>query len=134
MLDSLKLTLIYVLVVWFLLAVFSHMIARAFDAQGAAADVIVFFCIFVAGSFLFNGSLFVANAAFNNLGYPLYSTMLNWGRSTIGVIPFVWFGGMWFGARGVIAGYGLGVVLFGIAGVFLCFRVLAKLEQTNQHE
>ncbi len=134
MLDSLKLTLIYVLVVWFLLAVFSHMIARAFDAQDAAADVIVFFCIFVAGSFLFNGSLFVANAAFNNLGYPLYSTMLNWGRSTIGVIPFVWFGGMWFGARGVIAGYGLGVVLFGIAGVVLCFRVLAKLEQTNQHE
>ncbi|GGX07830.1 MATE family efflux transporter [Undibacterium macrobrachii] len=127
--DSLKLTLIYVLIVWFLLAIFSHLIARAFDAQGVAADVIVFFCVFVAGSFLFNGSLFVANAAFNNLGYPLYSTMLNWGRSTLGVIPFVWFGGLWFGARGVIAGYGLGVVLFGIASVYLCFRVLGKLEQ-----
>jgi putative MATE family efflux protein len=128
--DSLRLTLIYVLIVWFLLAVCSHWIARAFDAQGAAAEVIVFFCVFVSGSFLFNGCLFVANAAFNNLGYPLYSTMLNWGRSTLGVIPFVWFGGVWFGVRGVIAGYGLGVVFFGAASVWLCFRVLDRIEQS----
>jgi putative MATE family efflux protein len=126
--DSLKLTLIYVLVVWFLLAVFSSLIATAFDAHGLGRDVIVFFCIFVAGSFLFNGGLFVANAAFNNLGYPLYSTALNWGRATIGVIPFVYFGGLWFGALGVMAGYGLGVVFFGALSVWLCFRVLDKLE------
>ena len=130
--DSLRLTLIYVLIVWFLLAVCSHLIARAFDAQGMAAEVIVFFCIFVAGSFLFNGCLFVANAAFNNLGFPLYSTMLNWGRSTLGVIPFVWFGGLWFGARGVIAGYGLGVVFFGAASVWLCFRVLDRIERSDR--
>jgi putative MATE family efflux protein len=126
--DSLKLTLIYVLVVWLLLAVFSSLIATAFDAHDLGRDVIVFFCIFVAGSFLFNGSLFVANAAFNNLGYPLYSTALNWGRATIGVIPFVYFGGLWFGARGVMAGYGLGVVFFGAISVWLCFRVLDKIE------
>jgi putative MATE family efflux protein len=132
--DSLKLTLIYVLVVWFLLAVFSSLIATAFDAHGLGRDVIVFFCIFVAGSFLFNGGLFVANAAFNNLGYPLYSTALNWGRATIGVIPFVYFGGLWFGALGVMAGYGLGVVFFGVLSVWLCFRVLHKIEhnQTKQ--
>ncbi|MBY0574380.1 MAG: MATE family efflux transporter [Undibacterium sp.] len=129
--DSLKLTLIYVLIVWFLLAVCSQLIVNAFDAKGLGADVIMFFCVFVAGSFLFNGSLFVANAAFNNLGYPLYSTLLNWGRSTLGVIPFVWFGSLWFGARGVIAGYGLGVIFFGGASVWLCFRVLEKLEIKN---
>ncbi len=126
--DSLKLTLIYVVSVWLLLALSSHLIAQAFDAQGLGEDIIVFFCIFVAGSFLFNGSLFVANAAFNNLGFPFYSTLLNWGRSTLGVIPFVWMGSHWFGAKGVIAGYGLGVIVFGIAGVWLCFRVLAQIE------
>ena len=131
--DSLKFTLIYVTIVWLLLALFSHWIARAFDASGMAEDVIVFFCMFVAGSFLFNGSLFVANAAFNNLGYPLYSTVLNWGRSTIGVIPFVYFGGLWFGARGVMAGYGLGVVFFGALGVWLCFHVLKKIEHRQDH-
>lgn len=127
--DSLKLTLIYVLVVWLLLAVCSSLIAQAFDAHDLGREVIIFFCIFVAGSFLFNGSLFVANAAFNNLGYPLYSTALNWGRATLGVIPFVWLGGLWFGALGVIAGYGLGVIFFGAISVWLCFRVLDKLEQ-----
>ena len=131
--DSLKFTLIYVTIVWILLALFSHWIARAFDASGMAEEVIVFFCMFVAGSFLFNGSLFVANAAFNNLGYPLYSTVLNWGRSTIGVIPFVYFGGLWYGARGVMAGYGLGVVFFGALGVWLCFHVLKKIEHRQDH-
>ena len=126
--DSLTVTVGYVLLVWVLLALFSHQIANAFGAQGQGHDLIVFFCIFVSGSFIFNGSLFVANAAFNNLGYAFYSTMLNWGRSTLGVIPFVWLGSHWFGAIGVMAGYGLGVVLFGVASVVLCFRVLRQLE------
>jgi Na+-driven multidrug efflux pump len=85
----------------------------------------------VAGSFLFNGTLFVANAAFNNLGFALYSTLLNWGRATLGVIPFVWVGAHYFGAVGVLAGYGLGVVLFGVIGGVLCFKVLARLERES---
>ena len=47
----------------------------------------------------------------------------------MGVIPFVYFGGIWFGARGVMAGYGLGVIGFGIASIWLCFKVLKKIEQ-----
>lgn len=129
LLDSLQVTMIYVLVIWGLMALFRHQIATLFGAQGVGYELIVFFCLYVAASFLFNGSLFVANAAFNNLGYPLYSTMLNWGRSTLGVIPFVWLGGEWYGAIGVLAGYGLGVIFFGLAGVWLCFRVIGKLEQ-----
>ena len=84
--------------------------------------------MFVAGSYIFNGALFVANAAFNNLGFVLYSTALNWGRATMGVVPFIWLGGHYFGARGVLGGYGLGVVMFGVAGVVMCFRVLKELE------
>jgi putative MATE family efflux protein len=127
--DSLKFTLIYVCVMWALLALAGSYIASAFGAVDLGREIIVFFCLFVAGSFLFNGCLFVANAAFNNLGYPLYSTVLNWGRSTLGVIPFVWLGSHWYGAIGVLAGYGLGVVFFGVAGVWLCFHVLGKLER-----
>jgi len=119
---------------WLLLAVGCRLIALAFDAHGLAEDVIVFFCIFVAWTFVFNGSLFVANAAFNNLGFPLYSTMLNWGRSTLGVVPFVWLGDRWFGLHGVLAGYGLGVVFFGIAGVVLCFRVMNNIEHSSVAE
>jgi len=125
--DALKVTLVYALCVWALLALGSSQIADLFQSHGLARELIVFFCIFVAGSFLFNGALFVANAAFNNLGFAFYSTALNWGRSTLGVIPFVWLGQSWFGAKGALAGYGLGVIAFGLFGMWWCFRVVGRL-------
>lgn len=127
--DSLKFTLVYVIAVWALIALFHNQIAAIFDADAAARDLVRFFCLFAAGSFLFNGALFVANAAFNNLGYATYSTIFNWGRSTLGVIPFVWLGGRYYGAEGVIGGWGLGAIVFGIASVVVCFRVLADIER-----
>jgi putative MATE family efflux protein len=127
--DALKVTLVYALTVWILLALGSSQIADLFQAHGLARELIVFFCIFVAGSFLFNGALFVANAAFNNLGFAFYSAALNWGRSTLGVIPFVWLGQSWFGAKGALAGYGLGVIAFGVIGMWWCFRVVGKMQE-----
>jgi len=128
--DSLRVTLVYVLAVWALLALLSGTIASLFGAAGQARELIVFFCVFVSGSFVFNGALFVANAAFNNLGFAFYSTILNWGRATLGVIPFVWLGARWFGATGVLAGYGLGVVVFGVVGAVLCLRVVSRIERS----
>ena len=126
--DSLKVVVVYVLAVWLLLALCSTLIANVFGATGLGREVIVFFCVFVAGSYIFNGAVFVANAAFNNLGFVLYSTALNWGRATLGVVPFIWLGAKYGGVKGVLAGYGLGVVLFGIVGVWGCFKVLKTLE------
>jgi putative MATE family efflux protein len=125
--DSLIFTLVYVSVVWGLLAIFAEPIASLFGAEGLARELVVFFCLFAAGSFLFNGAIFVSSAAFNNLGYPTYSTVFNWGRSTLGVIPFVWVGAHYYGAIGVIAGWGLGAVLFGILSVLVCFRVVKNI-------
>ena len=119
---SLKFITGYVLVVWAALALFSGEIAALFGASGAAQSLIVFFCVFAAGSFLFNGALFVANAAFNNLGHATLSTLFNWGRSTLGTIPFVWIGGRMGGAEGVIAGWGVGAVAFGVAALIVAFR------------
>jgi Na+-driven multidrug efflux pump len=125
--DSFKVVIIYVLIVWFLLAVFRNPIADLFGATGQSKALISFFCLFVAGSFLFNGLLFVANAAFNNLGFPLYSTIANWGRATLGVIPFVSLGALWYGPEGALAGSGLGAVVFGLGAALVCFRVLKTL-------
>lgn len=125
--DGLIFTLVYVVSVWALMAVFADEIAGLFGATGDAYDLVVFFCVFAAGSFLFNGALFVANAAFNNLGYPTYSTLFNWGRSTLGVIPFVWAGATYFGAIGVVGGWGLGAVIFGLASIVVCFNVIRKI-------
>ena len=44
----------------------------------------------------------VSNAAFNNLGHPFYSTWVNWGRHTLGTVPFVMLFAWWLGAAGVL--------------------------------
>jgi putative MATE family efflux protein len=118
---------IYTIGVWLLLAFGRNVIAGLFGAQGEARDLVVYFCLFVSLSFLFNGMLFVSNAAFNNLGYPLHSTVFNWGRSTLGTIPFVWLGSRYYGAEGVLAGFGLGAVFFGLAAAFVCLRVIDRI-------
>ncbi|OCW57114.1 MATE family efflux transporter [Hoeflea olei] len=129
--DSLVFILIYTLVAWAMLALLRNQIADLFGATGEAREVIVFFCLFVAASFIFNGMLFVANAAFNNLGFALYSTVFNWSRSTLGVIPFVWLGSTWYGATGALAGFGLGAVVFGLAAIVVCFRVIGRIGDSD---
>lgn len=126
--DALLFTLLYVVVVWALLAFFATEIADIFGVEGEAKEIVIFFCTIVAGSFLFNGSLFVANAAFNNLGYATYSTVFNWGRATLGTIPFVYIGAQYYGSMGVLGGWGLGAVTFGVASVIVCFRVIGQIE------
>ena len=129
--DSLTVTVIYVLAVWALLAIFAGPLATLFGATGVARDMVVFFCRYAAASFVFNGAIFVSSAAFNNLGYPIYSTIFNWGRSTFGVVPFVWLGARHFGAEGVIGGWGVGAVIFGILSMVVCFRTLATLASSS---
>ena len=125
--DGTVVTALYVLVVWIALALGAGPLTRLFGLEGVAADLFGFFCLVSGGVWFFTGLLFLANASFNNLGFPFYSTALNWGRATLGVAP-AWLAAPYFGAKGVLAGYGLGVVVFGVVGVWLCFRVLAKLE------
>lgn len=125
--DSLIFTLIYVCAVWLVLGVFSGLIADAFRTTGEARDLIVFFCVWVAPTFLFTGALFVANAAFNNLGFATWSTGFNWARSTLGIVPFCWVGAEIAGAAGVIAGWGIGGVVFGIAAVLTARRVVRRM-------
>ncbi|MEO0496185.1 MAG: MATE family efflux transporter [Pseudomonadota bacterium] len=126
--DGMIFTMVYVLAVWLILALLREHIATAFDTTGQARELVELFCLVVAGTFFFNGALFVANAAFNNLGYAFYSTLFNWGRATIGVIPFVYFGGLWYGAPGVLVGWGLGAVVFGIVSVLVAFRTMRTME------
>ncbi|MEO1199436.1 MAG: MATE family efflux transporter [Pseudomonadota bacterium] len=128
--DSMVLTIGYCLSVWALLALSYPVIIWAFDASEDAASLIRFFCLIAAGGFLFNGLLFVANASFNNLGFPILSTVFNWGRATLGTIPFVMVGTALMGAaEGALAGQALGGVLFGTVAVYMGFRVIRRIEQ-----
>jgi Na+-driven multidrug efflux pump len=125
---SLVFMVVAVAVAWGLLAVTQDWLALAFSSQGVAAQLLHLFCTWIAGTMIFAGGLFVANAAFNNLDRPTYATVLNWGRATLGTIPFVHFGAR-FGPQGVVIGQALGSVIFGLAAVALAFVVTETLHR-----
>lgn len=101
-------------------------IADLFSATGVTRDLVYLFCGPLSLLFFFNGVLFVANATFNNLGHPFYSTFLNWGRNTLGMIPLVLLGASAMGAQGVLIGQALAGVIFGILAWILARRVIAN--------
>ena len=131
--DALIFVVIAVAVAWIVLALVQNGIVVAFSARGIAAELVRLFCSLLAGSFLFTGALYVANAAFNNLGFPLLSTMFNWGRATLGTIPFAAWGST-YGPRGVLIGQAAGSLLFGIGAIIVAFRTIDGLEQRGISE
>ena len=114
LLDGMIFTTVYCIAMCLVLVVLREPIVKLFGATGEGAELIRFFCIYIAPSWVVVGWLFVANAGFNNLGFPTWSTVFNWGRATVGTIPFVYFGATQFGAAGVLAGQALGAVVFGV--------------------
>ncbi|MEL6374156.1 MAG: MATE family efflux transporter [Pseudomonadota bacterium] len=129
--DGLIFTGLYTLVAWLLLVLAADSLAVLFKATPGATALIVFFSTVAAPLFMFLGALFVANAAFNTLGRPHFSTAFNWLRATLGTIPFVTVGATLGGAKGVIAANLLGGVVFGIVAVVVCFRLIDKLERDS---
>jgi putative MATE family efflux protein len=130
--DSLIFAAIAVLGAWAILAAAQGFVVAAFSAEGETAVLIRLFCSWLAAAFLFTGALFVANAAFNNLGFPLLSTLFNWGRATLGTIPFVTIGAG-YGPAGVLFGQAAGSVVFGIAAAIVAFRVVGRLGDGAAH-
>lgn len=128
LIKAVQFTAIYVGVIWMILLVAHPFISSSFRLSEEGATIIFWFALVVAPLFLFNGTLFVSNAAFNNLRRPLYSTFLNWGKNTLGVIPFVAVGAAIGGAPGVLIGQAVGGVFFGVLGFWLAYRLVNRYE------
>lgn len=127
--DSVSFAAAYVGAAWLLLVLLRHQITALFSATGETAEIVEFFCLIAGPMWLFVGALFVANAAFNNLGMALYSTAFSWGRATLGTVPMAWLGALHAGPKGALVGAALGAVLFGIAAIATAYRGIARLEQ-----
>lgn len=126
--HSLMVTAAFTGLAWLILAALARPITLTFGAHGESASLIVYFCRVLAPLFVFLGALFVANATFNTLGRPHYSTGLNWSRATLGTIPFVTTGAYLAGAQGVLTGSMLGNLVFGVLAVWLAYRWIDQLE------
>ena len=125
--DAFLLSSGYALCAWASLALAAPSIASLFDAQGTSADFVLLFCRYGAAAWVFVSCLFVANTAFNNLGFPLLAMIFNWGRATLGTIPFVTLGARWFGIEGALVGLILGAAIFGLGGVAVAFGITGRL-------
>ncbi len=125
--KSFLLTATYVLTIWAVLWLISPLIVYVFGAKPESARYIVFFCTYGVSAWLFVGFLFVANASFNNLGFPLLSLLFNWGRATLGTIPFVTLGAAYGGVEGGQLGIAFGAAIFGLTALATAYRVTGHL-------
>lgn len=127
--DSLVFMAVYVAVVWAILILARPLLPVLFNATGTTADLIEFFCLIGGAMWFFLGLLFVANASFNNLGFPLLSTAFNWGRATLGTVPFAYIGSVVAGPKGAMVGLAAGGLAFGIAGIATAFWTINLLRR-----
>ncbi len=123
--DGLLFTGGVVLLVSLLLFALRGPLQWLFQLEGVALDLVFLFAGPLSLLWFFNGMIFVSNAACNNLGHPFYSTWVNWGRHTLGTIPFVMLFAWWFGAAGVLIGQAVGGVVFGLIAGWIANSVIA---------
>jgi putative MATE family efflux protein len=119
----------YVAVVWLVLWLLSDHITRLFAVTAVAAELIRFYLWFLVGAFVLNGLLFVANAAFNNLGRAIFATAFNYGKVLLGIVPAAYLLSGPYAARGVLMGEALGMTMFGALGFSAALLLTRTLER-----
>ncbi len=127
--DALIFCGLYVAVAWALLAAARPWIVSGFGLRGAGVEVADAFLLAGAGFYVFTGALFVANAAFNNLGRPLWATALNWSRDAA-VLPLLALSlPPLMGAAGVVAAQALAGLAAGAVAGALGWRAVGGLAE-----
>lgn len=123
----------YTLLIWPALWLLSDPISDLFNLEAQGRHLFSLFAAVVAPLFFFNGMLFISNATCNNLERPRWSMYLNWGRNTLGMLPFLWIGDALYGLDGVVIGPAVGGILFGLAGYGLS-RHLVNVQEAHPHD
>lgn len=123
-----------VVVIVTLLIVFSqHYIVGLFNLSGEAAQLLTLFCSGLTIFFIADGVLFSTNSVFNSLGFPLYSTVFNYAKFFLGVIPAVYGLAYFYGATGVIIGQAIGSSLVTVIAVVTCRNLIESTHRNDDN-
>ena len=125
--DGLIFSAIYVLGAWVVLMIASRWIVSGFSLEGEGAEIVRAFTLYAAGSFVFTGALFVSNAAFNNLGRPLWSTMFNWSRDALAIPLLAFLFAPWLGPTGAVWIQAAAVLVVGTLAAMVGWRTVHRI-------
>ena len=126
--DAILFTAIVISAMSFILWLGRDFLAAQFHAEGLAREILYLFCGPLSLLFFFNGVIFAANAACNNLGAAMQATWVNWGRHTLGTWPFAYLLMHYAGAQGVLIGQAVGGIAFGLLALWLALRAITRRE------
>ncbi|OYX43664.1 MAG: hypothetical protein B7Z02_09010 [Rhodobacterales bacterium 32-67-9] len=126
---ALKFCAVYTLVTWALMAALTGPIASSFGLSADGEAVVRTFTHYAAFAFIFTGALFVANATFNNLARPLWSTAANWFRDGLLMLPAGMALAALHGAEGVVWANALVNVIAGTVAAWLAWRYIRSLNR-----
>ena len=122
---------LYTLVAWALMLIATPQVIAAFGLTGGGRDVLRAFTLVGVGGFIFFGALFVSNAAFNNLGKPGRSTVLNWTKDGVLSYPAAIALAAVFGAPGVIYGQAAAGAVMGVLAALWGWHYVASLQPAD---
>lgn len=125
--DALVFCAIYTGIAWALLFACRGVVVSVFGLGPEGAEVVRAFVGLAAGGFVFTGALFVANATFNTLGRPFWSTGFNWARDGLVMYPAALGLAHAFAAPGVVYGQALAGLLVGSAAAWAGWRFVRTL-------
>jgi putative MATE family efflux protein len=131
--DAILFGLIYTVVTWGVLIAVSPLVIAGFGLTPVGAEVVHAFAFVGAGGFVFAAALFVSNSAFNALGKPGRSTLTNWLRDGVMLLPLAMLFAGWFGAQGVIYAQALANFMVGALAAlwgWIYVRSLHRAEDT----
>ncbi len=131
LLIAIRYNALYALGVWCLMLIAREEIITLFGATGEGARLIHFYLTWLMGGFLFVGVMMIAVAGFNNLHLPVLATGFNVGRVLLGVLPLVTLGSIILGARGILLGEILAMVLWGSLAFWVLWRRVGRI--ASQH-
>lgn len=129
--DAIVFGLIYTVVTWGVLVLISPYAIVGFGLTEIGADIVYAFSYVGAGGFVFAAALFVSNSAFNALGKPGRSTLTNWVRDGIMILPLAIVFSQWFDAPGVIYAQAFANLLVGALAALWGWHYVKSLQRST---
>lgn len=125
--DSLIFVLVYVAIAWVVLWLCLGSIIAGFGLDETGAVLVRAFVHGGAGAFVFTGALFVSNAAFNNLGRPIWSAGFNWARDALATPVLAGLLSSMLGPAGAVWIQAIAAVLVGTVAAIVGWCALGYL-------